>query len=722
MATMRQDPRNSPPTAQKGTPADNMARAQTKPRQDNYWLNLAQEAFQSSTSYVDTNYRKAWEDSIRAFNSQHASDSKYSQPSYEKRSRVFRPKIRSVIRKNEAAAAAAFFSNLDVVTVTAQDQTSKAEAASAEVMKELLQYRLTKTIPWYQIVLGGLQDAQTVGVACAEISWQFEQEETEEEIPEEPEAQEAPEEEYPDQMALPEGAVAATQDGQLIDSKPESEIAEKQRPQTRKKILLDKPNVELIPVENLRIDPGASWIDPVNSSPYVIRLMPMYVLHVKERMQKGEWYELPDDIIASATSIKSDSTRTARNKDRDDPTTVDTAINDYTIVWVQRHIHRHEGEDWEFYTMGDVALLNEPRPLIESVFTGLRPFVIGNCILETHKLYPASLPQLGKGLIDETNEVANQRLDNVKFVLNKKWFVKRGREADIAGLVRNVPGGVVMLDDPINDVREINWPDVTASAFQEQQGISMELDELLGNFNPAAIMTQGQAANSPARNMAMLSNSQGTLVEYLIRTYVETFIQPVLRHLVKLEQKYETDRVILKIATKRSGVVQRYGMDENTDFLLDNELTLTVNVGMGATDPMQKLQKFLSAMGAYTNMLMKPTPGINMPEVGKEIFGLLGYSDGSRFFTVDNPQIAMLQQQLEQAGQVVQQLQGKLKEKETGHVIGFKKAEAKNQTDLQKTVIHETNENKRSLATHWRALQEAQMKHSADQQKAVGAK
>ena len=79
----------------------------------------------------------------------------------------------------------------------------------------------------------------------------------------------------------------------------------------------------------------------------------------------------------------------------------------------------------------------------------------------------------------------------------------------------------------------------------------MSMDELLGNFNPAAIMMAG-AANAPARNMSMLNQSNGTLVEYLIRTYVETFVQPVLRHLILLEQAYETDRVVLGLAAKNS--------------------------------------------------------------------------------------------------------------------------------------------------------------------------
>ena len=81
---------------------------------DTAWLNRARAAFETSTSYIDLNYRKSWEDSLSAFNNKHPGDSKYNSPAYEKRSRLYRPKTRAVIRKNEAAAATAFFSNMDV--------------------------------------------------------------------------------------------------------------------------------------------------------------------------------------------------------------------------------------------------------------------------------------------------------------------------------------------------------------------------------------------------------------------------------------------------------------------------------------------------------------------------------------------------------------------------------------------------------------------------------
>lgn len=636
---MNIDPKTQPSTAQSGEPSE-----ENGDQKD--WLRRARSAYRTSTNYVDANFRKQWDDGIRAFNNQHPGDSKYNSPAYDKRSKLYRPKIRAIIRKNEAAAAAAFFSNMDVVSVGAADQTDKAQLASAEIMKQLVQYRLTKSIPWFQTLLGGIQDSQVSGFACAHVYWKYED----------------------------------RQDGTKID----------------------KPCVDLIPIENVRWDPSASWIDPVNTSPYWIELIPMYVMDIQEKMDSGEWFSLT--ISSAAGSPGTDSTRSVRAGDKEDPAGSDNrALSDYEIAWVQRHIHRRGGIDWEFYTLSTLGLLTEPIPLKEVVFTGRRPYVLGTCILETHKPLPSGVPTLARGLADEVNEIANQRIDNVKFALNKKWFAKRGVEVDLGGLVRNVPGGVVMMNDPINDVREITWPDVTQSSYMEQQGIDLLTDELLGNFNPAALMTAG-AGNAPARNMAMLNQSNGTLVEYLIRTFVETFVQPILRMLVLLEQEYETDRVIMGIAAKNANLLQKFGIDEVTDELLMQEITLNVNVGMGATDPMTKLNKFLTAFTTFTNAMKNPTPGVNLVEVGKEIFGHLGYSDGSRFFTTDDPQVTALQNQLQQAMKLVEQLQTQLKEKNSAQIIGLQKTRETNQTKLQVEEIKQTNENRRSLATHFTAL------------------
>jgi hypothetical protein len=332
-------------------------------------------------------------------------------------------------------------------------------------------------------------------------------------------------------------------------------------------------------------------------------------------------------------------------------------------------------------------------------------------MLETHKLYTSSVGQLGKGLQDEANEVANQRIDNVKFVLNKKWFIKRGKDVDISGLVRNVPGGVVSMDDPEKDVREITWPDVTQSAYEEQSRIDNDLNELLGNFSPAQVMAD-HGINGPARNMQLLSQSSGTLVEYMLLTYVVTFVEPVLRQIMLLEQEYETDQVILDIAVGNSKIFQRFGIDKITDELLENEMTLKVNVGMGATDPGMKLQRFMSGVTSYANIAKLAPPGLNMEEVGKEVFGHMGYAAAKRFFTNENPEVAALQQKLKEMEGLMQQLQAKANDKMAGHKVKIATTQDNNKTKTDIAKLHEENENLRASVIHMRALVEAKQQQS----------
>jgi hypothetical protein len=671
---MQPDPKQAPPTAQ-------VAESQSPSEEGAVnWLARGQSAYRDSTSYVDMNYRKMWDDSIRAFNNEHPGDSKYNNPMFDKRSKLFRPKVRSVIRKNEAAAAAAFFSNMEVVSVEASDQSDPKQQASAEILQQLLSYRLKRTIPWFQLTLGGLQDAQTVGVACAHIYWEYLDDGTG--------GSAAPQQQTPAQYSM--GDSGESQEDPAQQQAP-------QRPTPR----IDRPRIDLIPVENLRVDPASDWVNPVESSPYVIHLMPMLVMDVKAKMDSGEWDRLDDNTIKQAQTSTPDSTRGSRNKDREDPATAARELDDYTIVWVQRHIHRDGFKgDVEFYMLGDIAMLTEARPLKDTILMDERPYVMGCAILETHKIMPAGVPFLGRGLQDEANDIVNQRIDNVKFVLNKKWFVRRGAEVDVGGLVRNVPGNIVMLNDPDKDVREITWPDVTSSAFEEQNRINLDMDELLGNFNPAGLMTMG-AQHAPARNMAMLNQANGTLVEYMIRTYVETFIQPVLRKLVKLEQQYETDEVILTLCAKKAQLFERFGVDEITDRLLTQSVTVNVSVGMGATDPSQRLGKFMNAMQTFLPLLQKPVPGINIVEVGKEIFSHLGYQDGSRFFTMADPMVAQLQAALQGAQQQIAQMQQKLDEKSTAQIVGLQKTRETNDTKIQVERIRQDADNRRTFAGHF---------------------
>jgi hypothetical protein len=584
------------------------------------WEQRAKDAFRFSTTYIDSNYRQQWDDSIRAFNNQHAGGSKYNSETFRKRSHLFVPITRTVIRKNEAAACQAFFSNQDLTSIQALNQGDKRQLISAALMKELLQYRLTHTIPWFQVLIGGIQDGQTQGAVVARVKWEY--------------------------------ATRRDAKGKLIVAK-------------------DGPAVDLKPIENIRFDPSANWMDPINTSPYVIELIPMYIGDVKAKMTKPDpkgrqWHDYSDQEL-KASENPDDSTRMARLGDQQDPTQENRSVSDYDIIWVQRHIHRWDECDWEFYTLGNGKLLTDPELLEKTVFHGQRDYVLGVVMVETHKPLPTSVPQLVQPLQEGINNIENQRNDNVLLVLNKRHKVKRGTNVDTASLMRNVPGGVTMVDN-MEDLESVEFEDITASSYQESDRKRQAFDDLVGNFNPMQ-MHQAGAPREAQGTVKMLEAPASLMTEYMLQTFSLTFVVRVLRQLVLLEQHYETDATILAIAGEKAKVALKFGIDKVTDDMLDHELTTTVNVGMGATSPVAKMARFVYAVDAFTKVATKPPQGVNLGEVWKEMMALSGYQDGERFSTQGNQEMATLEATNKKLMQMVQDLKRHKSDKDGANVV-----------------------------------------------------
>jgi hypothetical protein len=534
---------------------------------------------------------------------------KYLSPEYQHRSRIFRPKTRSIIRKNEAAAAAALFSNMEVADFTPGNPDDPNSVASTAALKEVVEYRMRHSIPAFEVCIGGIQDAQTQGAVISFQYWECQ-----------------------------------TKNGKRIK---------------------DKPCIELRPIENIRIDGGALWHDPVNTSPYFFDILPMYVCDVKAMMNSKDdktgqpkWKKLDDKIISKARPDRIDTTRQARLGKQQDPHQEESTISAFDVVWVFRVFMKDEnGDDYTYYTLGTEELLTDPKPREEVYHNAKneRPYVMGYAILETHKVLKTSVPTLIKPLQQETNEIRNQRIDNVKFVLNKRWIVARGRQVDVQSLVRNVPGGVTLATDPKNDVQESNWADVTSSAYVEEDRINADLDDVAGNFSPSTKVANN-AINDTLGGSKMAAMGAGLMTDYLLRTIMETWWEKVIRQVVTLEQYYEDDEIILAICANKARLFPRFGISKITDDLLMNEVHVAVNVGMGASNPTERLQKFLAVTNAAIELANTAPPGFNVPEALKELYSHAGYRDGTRFFGQQDPRLL-------KAMGLVQQVTGLLKDK-----------------------------------------------------------
>jgi hypothetical protein len=308
----------------------------------------------------------------------------------------------------------------------------------------------------------------------------------------------------------------------------------------------------------------------------------------------------------------------------------------YDIVWVRANTIRRDDGDWHYYTLGNSGtLLSKPKPLAEVFLHGQRPYVFGFVVVETHKTYPTSKVELVNDLQRAANDDWNLRFDNIKMNLQPRQFVKAGSGMDTADLMSFRPGKVVIVPakGPINDV--VQWdrpPDMTQASYAEQDRINLDFDEMTGEFTNSSVQSS-QVQQQSATGMNLMSGQASGMNEYELRVFVESFVDPLIRLLVKLEQAYETDPVVLAIAGRNAQLVEKFGIDAITDDLLQQELTTRVNVGIGATNPVLKLHHLQMGAQMLGQMFGPALPmGLNFEEVTKEVMGLCGYKDGGRFF------------------------------------------------------------------------------------------
>jgi hypothetical protein len=534
--------------------------------------------------------------------SAHPNGSKYRTPAYLSRSRLFRPKTRSAVRQNEAAAVAAFFSTQDVVSISPESYNNPDAQISADLMMELVNYRLTKTLPWFKLCIGAFQDTQVYGSVPTRVEWTYKE--------------------------VPSGKdpVFGGYDEMGEEIWDEDMI-----------VVRDHPEIKLIPNENLRISPGSDWLDPINTSPYIQELTPMFVKDIKAMTTKIDpktkapaWKEFTEaQLLAAFSENSNDSTRLQRENNRQDPKDQDSSINDFTMVWVYRNIMDVDGVDMVWWTLGWHAMLTDPVPLSEvSLSGGVRPYVIGNCIIETNRNYPSALVELGQEMQAAANDTLNQRFDNVKLALNSRHYVRRAAQVDLQSLKRSVPGGLVMVGDLTKDVKPIDVKDVTGSAYKEQDLFNNDFDEIMGSFSSSSVQSNRKLGETVG-GMSMIKDNSNIMTEYLIRTFSETWVEPVLRLIVNLEKQYETDQKILSLCADRAKLKE--GTKITSD-LLKGDIELSVNVGFGATDPQAQLSKFSLAMSTVAQTVPQAIGRLKEEEVVAEVFGKAGYKNGKRFF------------------------------------------------------------------------------------------
>lgn len=616
MASSRTDPR-PPDRSSTEAPARDSAADIGEGVTEEILLRFLQEAMRLSVDHKQRTVESGATRSYKAWNNQHADGSKYNLPGYRGRSRLFVPKTRSAVRKNLTAAANALFATEDVVSITAELEDDPLQAATASVIGSLVEYRTSRQagrsgMPWFLICMGGNLDAQLTGVTVSKQHWNYDEVETSEtEI--------------------------------VIDPESGKEIE-----QLKMRVERDRPMSTLIPLENVHPDPAAPWYDVVQAGAFWSVVYPMRLGEARTMMQaeakRGSpvvWHHVDDSTLRMGRGdLNQSATRRARERggDRYEET---KGSGDLDIVWLYENFIRIDGRDWHFWSVGTNSIItniSETRDIYPA-FDGDRPYTFGVGQIDSHKVFPMSPVESWQPLQFEINDIVNLRLDTLKRSIAPLAKVKRGRNVDMVQLQRRGNPDAVLLLDSVDDVEFEATPGPSGASYTETSAANAAFDELSGSFSTASVQTSRQL-NETVGGMRLMSGASNAVTEFDLRIWVETWCEPTLRQIAHLVRYYESSEKALRIAGAKAQVWEKHRYMPGFDDFDSCDLMLRVNVGIGATDPMQKMGKFKAAIEMLLPMQeMFEAQGITPKGdvIIEEVMGSAGYRDGKRFFEFGEP-------------------------------------------------------------------------------------
>lgn len=560
------------------------------------------------------------------------------------------------------------FSTEDVVSVTAERSSDKLQATTARFLHEALNYRLDRSNrwagpSWFLTAIGARQDAQITGICVSKQYWEYE------------------ERLVPTYVDVTSERMALDATGapmiDLLTGQPVMEEFTEEQIEDQIEVVRDRLMITLFPPEHAMIDRTGDWRDPIQEGGTFIASYPMRLDDVEDIINQqsdrnkmgGRAWRSDIDVskLRQARTERSQQAASVRRARGDGIDRFDSAFNgkDNEVVWLYECFYRKDGEDWHFWMLGEDTLLSDPCPTIESYpeQKGDRPYVRGLGALETHKTHPMAPVESWQQAQIEINDVTNLALDAMKMAISPITKIKRGRGVDLKQVQNRGPDAAVMVQD-LDDVSFDRAPDPSGNAQQYINVLSNDFDELAGVFSNGSVQSN-RMLNETVGGMQLLSNSASALTEFDLRVWVETWTEPCLAQCLNCIMRYESDEVVIAVAGERAGLIENIvagqgkaqgkGLDpqkeqaeaEEETFeppvtisdVLDNldnaQVSIRVNVGIGALDSNQRMQKFMTGMKATMELmpaLQDQGIDLNASAIIQEAWGLAGYKDADRFF------------------------------------------------------------------------------------------
>lgn len=385
-------------------------------------------------------------------------------------------------------------------------------------------------------------------------------------------------------------------------------------------VIYEGPAAEAIDIFNFWVAPEA---EEIPGARYVIDRRYRDWAYI-ERMAKEGDYKIPEWLTKNDIASTPDEPMTDK-------------LGEIEIgVYGNADPTRKPVEILEFWTDDNRVITVANRKAILRVIEnpydhGQKPFVRVVDILNEHEFWGTGEIQPLEGLQDYMNAQINQRIDNVRLVLNKMFGVNVKEIADMSDL-ESRPGGVVRItsDIPVRDVlMPIDFGDITGSAYTEVAEAE-RFSEKVSSVGAYQIGVETPSTNRTATGASLMNEAGNSRFSLKTRLMELIGLRPLARQFGSLLQQYVSEEKVIRITEQQGGFQFIPFSPESIQGALDYDIEVSSSTQTETVRKDQTLTLFQTVVPLYPQAA---------PALLEDVLKAFGVKDFSRYVNAVPPGI-----------------------------------------------------------------------------------
>lgn len=376
----------------------------------------------------------------------------------------------------------------------------------------------------------------------------------------------------------------------------------------------NRPELEYVALTDFYIDPNCPSPQPRDSR-YRIRRK-LVTVEDLSLLRETKPFKIPSDDQLLAWATYKPSTQADATKSTEELFRMGAwyPINDQTVDPGGKRIEvlEYETDDRVVWVANrQKALLNVPNyPEVKcSYYDTFYADVLD-------RFYAMGVCDVVEGEQRLQQALLNGRLDELALALHRPMVKRLGVKMPTYAM-RARPGQIWEAEKPKEDFQFLDIPDITANAYIEAQASQLRVQKNTGQADLYATGVPSSGGNSASRTATGIGaqvQASGSRIQYLVENLEDTFIEPMLNDVVKLNQMFppigtpqaevlalSKVQLSMRASAKmqaRMGLLQTFPLIMQT---LGNPAFIQELAINGETPNWSELMRVLSEMTGYKN-------------------------------------------------------------------------------------------------------------------------